>query len=283
MAGRVSQLVVESATVPLGRSRVSQVVLETVVGPTGRVRVSQQTLETLVLPASRVRVSQVVVEALVVSRVYTPVTLYYPTLVGLSFSVVKRPKYSTGIGTGQSGREVRVQYWQAPMWEWDLTYEYLPDKPANGTTISDLKTLMSFFAEVGGAAQRFFFQDPDDCTVVGQAIGTGDGSTTNFGLVRSFGAGGFSTTEPVGTPILTDTFNVYVNGVLVSPSTYTVNTSTPVATYVSFTSPPAAGYAVAVDMTFAYLCRFKEDTYDFEKFFDKLWSQKTLTLFSLRG
>ena len=36
-------------------------------------------------------------------------------------------------------------------------------------------------------------------------------------------------------------------------------------------------------MSFFYYVRFKEDTYDFEKFMDKLWSQRMITLASQRG
>ena len=205
----------------------------------------------------------------------------FPVLRGLSFSWVKRPKLSTSITPAVSGREVRLNYWTNPMWEWDLSYEYLPDSGGGWiTTTADIKTMMAFYASHGDFLS-FRFADPDDSVVTANVIALGNGTKTVFPITRTFGGGGFSTVEPVGYVDNGATFNVYLNGVI-QPSGWTLTQTVAYNQTLTFGSAPGSGVAVSVDMTYNYVVRFKDSTLEFEKFMNKLWSLKKATLSSTR-
>jgi hypothetical protein len=173
---------------------------------------------------------------------------------------------------------VRVAYANTPTWEWELTYEVLQD----ATGASDLKRLAGFFLQMLGDVVPFLFLDPDDNTVTGQYIGTGDGATSSWTLQRTFGYPE-SGTEPIGYFNSSATFNVYLNGALQSASSYAVSTTTPVSQQIVFNSAPAAGDVITVDMSYYFYVHFKDNTNDFEKFMNQLWTVKKVTLESLRG
>lgn len=264
--------------------RASQAVLE--VGSTEVGWRASQIIAEIATTARLFRASQIVLEILVSNVV--PHMQVFPTLIGLTYNVVKRPKFSTGVGVGTSGAEVRVGYWATPLWEWDLIFDYLPDTAdRSGTTASDLKTLMGFYCSVFGGLLGFFFDDPDDDYVKGQNLGTGDGAAQQFFFRRTFGLGGYgaagTTTEYVGGIKATPAVAVYLNGGLVSPTAYDVITTTPLKQYVQFHVAPGVGQVVTADFGYYYYVRFKDDTYDFEKFMDKLWDTQRITLVSLRN
>src|ERR1700689_4762721 len=105
-------------------------------------------------------------------------TPIFPSLPGLGWSVSKAPRFATRVQRAVSGRELRVLDQPNPIWTWTLTYSMLRDE-------HDARA----------------------------AIGTGDGGTTVFQLVRTMGAalpgGGFA--EPITAPNTVST--VYFNGV----------------------------------------------------------------------
>jgi uncharacterized protein (TIGR02217 family) len=208
----------------------------------------------------------------------------YPTLVGLSFTFLKRPKFNTNIGTHVSGREIRIGMWKYPMWEWELTYDYLPDfNPMfGGSANSDLRKLLGFYLSMQGPLTTFLFKDPDDNAIVQGATGTGDGSTTVFTLMRTYGFTGAQGSEPIGYVDLTQTFALYVGGVLQNPLNYSVSQTTLYSQTVTFTSPPALNAAITVTMSYLFAVRFKDDMDDYEKFANQLWQLKKVTLMSAR-
>lgn len=129
----------------------------------------------------------------------------YPSLPGLMFpvgrSVLPPP---VQVRTTPSQREYRARDATLPRYQYSLAYEFLK----TGNRGSDLATLLGFYNAVGGPFDSWLFLDPDDNSVVANTFGVGNGSSTSWQLLRSFG--GFA--EPVydlsGLPL------VYVNGVL---------------------------------------------------------------------
>ncbi len=211
-------------------------------------------------------------------------TAIFPTLPGLAWSVSKQPRFATRIQRAISGRELRALDQPNPIWTWTLTYSLLRDKwdarggAGPGAGYDELRTLMGFFLAQQGSFAPFLFEDPSDSSLVGQFLGTGDGSTAAWQLVREMGAalpgGGFY--EPVTAP--NTVTNIYFNGVVQSPAGYTVDPDTGLVT---FTAPPPAGQAVSADFTYYFRVRFSDDTAEFENFMYQLWSLRQVKLQSV--
>ena len=205
-------------------------------------------------------------------------TAIFPALPGLGWSVSKAPRFTTRTQKAISGRELRVIDQLHPIWTFTLTYEILRDKHdargagGLGAGFDELRTLMGFFLNQQGAFQPFLFDDPSDDTITGQTIGIGDGVTLAFQLVRTMG--GFA--EPILAPNVVS--NVYLNGIVQSPSTYTVNFNTGLLT---FTAAPSSGQQVTADFTYYFRVRFSDDTAEFENFMYQLWSLKQVKLQSV--
>ena len=184
----------------------------------------------------------------------------FPSLPGLGWSVIKTPRWKTNTQETTSGKEIRVALMSYPIWEFTLTFDFL----RSYGSYTEAQTLMGFFLQRQGMFDSWLFDDPSDDTVVAQAFGVGNGSTTAFQLARTLG--GF--TEPLqnvnGTP------TIYVNGV--TASGYTVGSTG----IVTFTTAPASGAVLTWSGNFYFRCRFMQDTSDFEQFAKNFWLLKKL-------
>ena len=205
-------------------------------------------------------------------------TAIFPALPGLGWSVTKAPRFSTRIQRAVSGRELRALDQPWPIWTWTLTYTLLRDKwdaraPAGpGLGYDELRTLAGFFLQQQGAFQPFVFDDPTDDSVTAQPLGTGNASATQFQLVRTML--GFA--EPITAPDAITA--IYFNGILQSPSGYSVDPSTGIVT---FSTPPPSGQAITADFTYCFRVRFADDTAEFDNFMYQLWQLKRLRLQSV--
>jgi hypothetical protein len=195
----------------------------------------------------------------------------FPVLNGLGWSVHKRPTFSTRVAGHVSGREVRLPLYSNTLYEFELTYDGLDSLGGfPGLGANSLQTLLGFYLQCQGQYGTFLYTDPTDSAVTGQAIGTGDGSTTAFTLPRTIG--GF--TEPVSWAV--SVANVKVNGTPTSAWTLTQpNTLT-------FTTAPGSGYAIVADIDYAFQCRFLDDQEDFENFMQGLWTVQSLKFRSVK-
>ncbi len=197
----------------------------------------------------------------------------FPSLPGLTWSVTKTPTWSTKVQRAVSGREQRVALMSAPLYKIQLVYSVLRGGNVNGYT--ELEELLGFFLARQGSFDNFLFTDVTDDSVTNQNFGTGDGTTASFQLQRTYGAGGFTFTEPVanvnGAPA------IYVGGVL--QASYTMSTTG----VVTLTSAPAVGVPVTWTGSFYYRCRFDADTADFEEFMSNLWALKKCDLIGSLG
>lgn len=193
----------------------------------------------------------------------------YPVLQGLAMNVSRTPVWNTNIQQTVSGRELRGSYQLYPLYEFDLSYEFVRDG-AQGTEFAQLT---AFYLARQGAWDNFLFTDPSDNAVTTMAFGTGDGSTRAFQLTRSFGAGGSAFVEPVqnvnGTP------SIYVNGTLKTAGTdYTISSTG----LVTFTVAPAAAAALTWTGNFYYRCRFLDDRLQFTRIYVGFWEIRKATL-----
>lgn len=114
-------------------------------------------------------------------------------LPGLSYGVHKKPLFNTRVATAANLREDRLALAQYPVWEFEISYEFLSDVPRQ-VGYTSLKTIMGFFLQMGGRFDSWLFKDPDDYLSEMVEMATGDGVTTEYYFMRD--VGGFL--EPVG-------------------------------------------------------------------------------------
>lgn len=205
-----------------------------------------------------------------------------PSLNG--FSVHKIPNYSSLVATSVSGRELQACQQAYPLWEFNITYEVLRDETQNEiidpeySALTEFQQITQLFLACSGQYGRFFFEDLVDNSRLGQILGTGDGVTTVFRFVRTWGSGALSFEEPVGGVNNSKPINVYLNG---SPTVnYNIDLN---LQNIEFVSAPANGVVITADFYFYYFCRFLEDINDFEQFYHNLWSLKSLKFRSVKN
>src|SRR5215469_3445677 len=193
----------------------------------------------------------------------------FPSLAGLGWSVSRTELWKTRTQEAISGKETRIADWSYPRHQWTLTFDFLRQGNLSGTVYAEFAALAGFFNLRQGSFDSFLYADPDDSAVIGQAVGTGDGATTSFQLVRGFG--GF--VEPILAPSLVS--RIALNGVTQATSSYTVNgwgTAAPGSLVLN--AAPGAGVAIVADFSFYFPCRFTADQLDFEKFMAALYQLK---------
>jgi hypothetical protein len=202
----------------------------------------------------------------------TPPT--FPTLPGQGWSVHKKPTFSTIVASHVSGREVRDPLWQYPIWEFELTFDGLASDSASWPSLGaqSLQSLMGLFLQCQGQLGTFLYADPTDNAVVDQGLGLGDGATRTFTMARTLG--GFI--EPVGW--VAALANVKINGTLLTSG---VSLTTPNS--LVFATAPASGVVITASFSYVFLCRFLDDSEDFEQFMQNLWALQSLKFRSVRS
>ena len=210
----------------------------------------------------------------------------FPTLPGLTFTVVKAPGFKTLIQSAPNEYEVRLPQTVNPIWRWTLLYDFLHDFFwGSFTTVSELRTLMGFLNGQYGQAGSFLFTDPDD-NAVGPGI-TGV-STPNIPLAQlqvvTDGTNYYSpiqrTLDGITYEDITDlnpsntagSIQAYQAGTLIATSDYSIGGPGLAVAGKSFmglyidwsTTAPALPVTAAVN--FYFRVRFDGDSLDFEKF-----------------
>ncbi|MEM8799697.1 MAG: DUF2460 domain-containing protein [Pseudomonadota bacterium] len=167
------------------------------------------------------------------------------------------PLFSTNITTLASGAEQRNQNWSEPLARYDVSYGVV--------TETDVSTLIGFYRARRGQANAFRFRDWADYSsaAVGtspspydQTIGTGDGQTTEFALVKHYELDG---PEPLVRRIrfpVGQSLRVAVNGDEVFNWTLAV---TPERGTISFSTPPSIGDQITAGFEFDVPVRFAQD------------------------
>jgi hypothetical protein len=210
----------------------------------------------------------------------------FPSLPGLTFTVVKTPSFSTLVETAPNGYEMRLPQTTNPIWEWTLMYDFLHDFFwGSFTAVSELRTLMGFFNDQYGQSASFLFTDPDD-NYVGPALVS---SSPNIPLAQlalvNDGAGNYyspiqRTLDGVSYEDITDlngAIAVYADGVLCTAGTgagqYQVlgpGLAIPGYAYMGLYLKWGAGTPptgpITAQFNFYFRVRFSSDNQDFEKF-----------------
>jgi hypothetical protein len=192
---------------------------------------------------------------------------------GQTWSVVKRPSFSTRKVEHVSGREVRAPFYSFPIYEFELQFDSLNSQGAvGGLAANSLQALMGLYLQCQGSYGTFLYIDPTDSVATAQWIGTGTGAQTAFTFQRTLGG----VTEPVS-HIVTVT-NVYLDGVN-QPSGWVATAPRTL----TFAVAPGSGVVVSATFSYAFECRFLDDSVDFENFMNGLWKVDGLKFRSVKS
>lgn len=166
------------------------------------------------------------------------------------------PQFLTDVVTTQSGHERRNQCWAQARRRFDAR--------TGVVTAADASLLAAFFQARAGRARGFRLKDWSDCTSTrdgvsassfsDQALGTGDGTRTQFQLVKNYGSGGVIHVREIRKPV-EGSVVLGVNGVL-----YETGWSVAAASgVVTFAQAPASGAAITAGFSFDVPVRFDTD------------------------
>ncbi len=172
--------------------------------------------------------------------------------VPLALAASGGPERKTEVVTLASGAEARNALWAGSRRRWDVGSAV--------TRLDTLQVVVAFFEARGGRLNGFRFRDALDdrscapgaaVSATDQVIGTGDGVTDTFQLVKAYGGYARRILKPVAGSVV-----VAVGGAPVSAS---VNTATGLVT---LGAAPAEGAAVTAGYRFDCPVRFDADRLD---------------------
>lgn len=166
--------------------------------------------------------------------------------VDIAYGSAGGPEYSTDIVITQSGHEQRNQNWSAARLRYNAAYGV--------RTQSQLDALIGFFRARKGRADGFRFKDWTDYKTTAHPIGTGNGSATQFQLVKTYASGSVTETRIVTKPVA-GSVSVYLAGIL-QTSGVTISTTTGIIT---FATAPGNGVAITASFEFDVPVRFDTD------------------------
>ena len=188
--------------------------------------------------------------------------------------MTRSPVFDTTIQSAVSGKETRIARQSIPRWKWDVSFNLLRSAAA----LAEFQNLVGFFNSLLGQFDTFLYTDADDNLVIGQRIGTGNGVTTAFPLVRSFG----SFVEPILAPNTTAGVSVYLNGSITGA--YSLSTwGSPNPGVVTFNTAPASGVAITANINYYWPCRMSQDSVPFELFMSQFYSAKKMSFISVKN
>jgi uncharacterized protein (TIGR02217 family) len=176
--------------------------------------------------------------------------------VGLSFGSTGGPERRTEIVTLANGFEERNTPWAHARRRYDAGLGV--------RSLDDLADLVAFFEARQGQLHGFRWKDWTDFKSCGpsaqvraddQVIGTGDGATQSFALVKSYVSGGTSYARPIAKPVA-GSVRVAVGGTEQPAAAFSVDVITGVVTC---STPPADGATVTAGFEFDVPVRFDTD------------------------
>lgn len=184
-------------------------------------------------------------------------TNFHETLfpVDISLNSEGGPTRKTDIVTLVSGHEERNSPWAGSRRSYNAGYGV--------KSLGDIEDIIAFFEARHGRLYGFRFRDPFDhkscrsgekAAHGDQLIGTGDGTTTTFQLVKSYENGGAIYKRPITKPV-PGTVDLAVNGT--EARGFTLDDATGVVT---FDRPPNPGMSVTAGFVFDTPVRFDTDS-----------------------
>ncbi len=188
------------------------------------------------------------------------------------------PERRTQIVELASGDEERNASWANSRRRYDAAYGI--------RRADDLAAVVAFFEARNGRLYGFRFKDWADyksClpsqtpAATDQVIGTGDGTTTQFQLVKVYSSGSQTWTRTITKPVA-GTVLVAIDGAEQTTGR-SVDTTTGLVT---FTTAPASGAAITAGFEFDVPVRFDTDTLDVTLDIERLGSITSIPLIEVR-
>ncbi|WP_421786022.1 phage distal tail protein, Rcc01695 family [Hyphobacterium sp.] len=164
------------------------------------------------------------------------------------------PMRRTEIVSLVSGHEERNSPWAHSRRRWNAA----PGIKSRG----DLETLIAFFEARHGQLHGFRFRDPVDhasgspVSETDQPLGTGDGATAGFQLIKRYADGAGSYDRPIRKPVAGSVMIAEDGSSLTESVDFSVDAATG---EVGFTTPPAAGSILTAGFEFDVPVRFDTD------------------------
>ncbi len=183
----------------------------------------------------------------------------FPTAISLGSS--GGPERRTDVVILGSGHEERNSRWANSRRSWNAGYGV--------RSLDDLSAVITFFEERRGRLHGFRWKDPTDwksCApglvpaATDQVIGTGNGSTATFQLVKIYGSAHAPWARTISKPVA-GTVTVAVAGVTKPGAAFAVNTANGQLTFLAGHIPPT-GAAITAGFDFDCPVRFDTDKLD---------------------
>lgn len=198
------------------------------------------------------------------------IDIYMPDEVP-GYPCISSPRTRTTIQVSAGGNEAVNQDWEHPLYRF-----ILPEAVARDWSVVD--GLKDHWLITAGPYRSFPWQDPHDkasCALLvpnepdtdvlarisetDQEIGTGDGFTDSFQLVKAYTRGSETYTRNIHLPVLSSVV-IAVNGVVIPDTDYTVSRPGGVVT---FDTPPLNATEITAGFMFDVEVRFEsEDTFE---------------------
>ena len=176
----------------------------------------------------------------------------------LSFGSIGGPERRTDVVTLANGHEERNSPWVHSKRRYDAGFGM--------RSLEDVEALIAFFEARRGQMFGFRWKDWSDYktgsasgtpALADQVLGTGDGTQTQFDLIKSYTSGAFSYERPIRKPVA-GTVTVGVNGAPLSEGTeFSVD---PVTGQITLAQAPAPGASVTAGFEFDVPVRFDTDS-----------------------
>jgi uncharacterized protein (TIGR02217 family) len=183
----------------------------------------------------------------------------FPTAISLASS--GGPERRTDIVVLGSGREERNSRWADSRRTWNAGYGI--------RSLDDLYAAITFFEERRGRLYGFRWRDPTDWTSTGpqgtpaaddQPIGTGDGTTASFQLIKTYGGVHAPWTRRITKPVA-GTLLLAVAGIVQPAGVFSLDATNGNVTFLAG-HIPAAGTAITAGFEFDCAVRFDTDKLD---------------------
>lgn len=165
------------------------------------------------------------------------------------------PAFSNVIQESISGKEQRIRVWAKCRGRWDVGYSIIDTAETAGT----FRAVIALFRAHVGSLYPFPFKDWGDYQLTDERIGTGDGSETDFQIIKTYDPSQIILSTPGSRTYVRDIYLprsglvVKVNGTTKTITTdYTISSTG----LITFTSPPTNTHPITVTGEFDIPVRF---------------------------